>query len=192
MQAVQPGHSKNIRTLTVPENCTLEPLQENALAYVAGYVTKSKLNLQKCSVCHCNLFTNTGSLDNLNFLNFVKYKEIGGAKLQRLKYVNVNFFTTLTKMYNITLYILRNYYPSNNVVATVEHTIIQNACFNFKECSHSSELKTKIITSFCKLIIFNFVNGVNNIIMGKDQRPLRTDCQIYIQAKDIFSKRRRL
>lgn len=82
-------------------------VEGNAVAYVAGYVSKKIKVSTTCVTCRYNVFNRTNQ--SYSFLDLVNSKEFGGARLQRLKYINEELFKNLLKTYNIVLYILKKF-----------------------------------------------------------------------------------
>lgn len=179
-----------VKLETLPDQFqALKPLEGAALAYVAGYVLKVKTKLTNCVACKYNVLKRLNETDDFNCL--IKYKEYGGKTVHRLKYCNFEFLQNLTRCYNITKYIISNKCGQKNMLKYVLNTISENVRFNFIECVHSVTLETTVIESFIKLVIYNYFNGINNVISGKDGRDLENCTLLRKQAKEIFDKRRK-
>lgn len=169
----------------------LKPLEAVALSYVAGYIVKIKTKLTNCVACKYNILKRPNENDD-NFNCLIKYREYGGKNLVRLKYCNIEFIENLIASYNITKYILSNTPRRKRLLKYILTTVKANVQFNFIDCEHSQTLKDDILQGFLKLIVFNYFNGVNNVIMGKDERERPTnESVLWKQAKEIYTKRRR-
>lgn len=165
----------------------LQLLEESAVAYIAGYITKAKLKIHNCQVCKHNILKRPEE-DDYDFLEFIKVKELGGARTHRLKYINKDFFKILVQVYNITSYIINNHFFIRGLLSRIKQTLKENIAFNFHVCEHSEEVTEKILDSFCKLLIHTFSNGITNIILGKATK-LRNESKLHLQAKCVHNKR---
>lgn len=164
----------------------LKPLQENALAYVAGFIVKLKLKLTNCSSCRYNILNRTEQITN--FQQFIYEKEYNGAICKKLLYINSELFKVFVKMYNIVKFILSNYPQEVSLLKRVISTLKNSVDFTFKSCPHSSQCIEKILEYFPKLFMYNYFNGINNIINGKDRRPVENKSNLHLQAYTIFKK----
>lgn len=163
----------------------LKDLEKNAIAYVGGGYILKNIKVKKCGVCKHNVFLQQE--EENEFLNFVREKEFGGAVVTRLNYINSQFLFNMTKVYNISKFILKNDPNKKHLLKVI--TVFQNVNFNFVECSHSTKLKFNIVHNFCKLIVFNYFNGFNSILAGKDLRSLPFDSSsLYKIAKKLHDQ----
>lgn len=164
---------------------SLKAIGENALAYVAGHIIQT-MKLGKCETCNHNL--NSHGKEE-NFHAFIMEKELGGAVLKRLKYCNKDLFANFVQMYNIITYVLKNYIVQENLLENIAHILDTAVNFNFIKCEHSDSLVKLITVNFTKLLIYNYVKGVNNIISGRERRTLpHYSSELYKQAFCIFGK----
>lgn len=55
------------------------------------------------------------------------------------------------------------------LLKVIHSTISETVEFNFTDCLHKDTVKRDVI-NFCKVIIYNYINGANSIMYGKDCR----------------------
>jgi hypothetical protein len=99
----------------------MKPLEQNALAYVAGFISKRYIKFNKCIACKYNI-QNRGE-EPAAYHQFIKEKEYGGPVIQRLQYCNTELFSTYIKIYNFVKYILINHPSEENLLKKLVKTV---------------------------------------------------------------------
>lgn len=170
--------------LTIPEDFNqLKPLEEAAVAYVGGYIVKTKFTLKQCHTCCYNVLRRDN--EDIGYLeDITKSKDLGGVQRKRLTYCNKPFIINLLKVYNIVRYILNIAPSAKGLLICITNVLYKHIDFNFKECSHTDNLFKSILHDFTKVLIYNYFNGVNNILNGKDNRKLPDVCpELFKEAR---------
>ncbi|XP_063911164.1 uncharacterized protein LOC135128200 [Zophobas morio] len=156
----------------VPDTVTKDKLyDQNVIGYISGFLVKhmSKEPLG-CEICRSNL-KHDGDPD-IQYHGLVEKKEYDD-KNRRLQYTNVGVIKTLIETHNH----LRILLPSAIYHSSLSRRIISHLRttidFDFQECLHTEELKTKLFHLFVRVFIFGYMKKLSNIVFGR-QEPNRS------------------
>lgn len=163
-------------------NCS-KPLNDYAVAYVGGFLAKHVIpKANVCDICSHNLLHEGPPTDIHKYV-------VQRDSAQKLLMINVNFLKCLVTITNIVYYYLPLSLYKNNFSKVLKKYILDCVQFGFVDCSHSTTLKSDLVSLFVNTIIYNYLNLFNGIIHGTRCLPPDADNVLKL-AKTIHDKRR--
>lgn len=144
------------------------------------------MKLSKCAICRLNILRRHD--EEHDFYQFIAEKEYDGAEHKKLVYINSDLFINFAKIYNTVKYILHTYPSAKLLQKRTIKTLNNTINFNFVECFHSEHCINLILNNFPKLLIYNYFNGINNVLRGRERRSVAKKSTLYKEAPALFNK----
>lgn len=167
-------------------------LNYTVLAYVAGYIIKKIWPKYKsCNVCKANIHSSVSDISAPHHF-FTAAKEYGGVVAHRLQYISAILYASMEKLYVA----IRGLLPQVIFKKGFFHFIIKycfsNIDFKFNDCEHKTTLIKHIIECFAKILTYNYLKDINNILDGKYRRDiLLSEDKVFHDAKVLADKSRK-
>lgn len=169
----------------IPEQSLNRSIDLSSIGYVSGFISKKVLKKFKCKFCRMHILSDKKTH---KFHELVEAKEFHVYK--RLFYCTPTFVDSITKCYNVTKFFIRNIanFGHKKIAAYICTYITKYVHFIFI-CQHKNEIIEFIVNNFVKLLIFNWTNGINRILSGRDCRNVEYVDPVYVEAKDMYLKK---
>lgn len=151
-----------------------------SIGYISGFIAKNLKKFNACLICRNNLFCNaTDSIEHA----LIREKEFDKNVPKKLKYCSPQVIEGIMLVYEIILKLWPQICHEQNTFHKLSAYIFQNVKFNFVHlCEHTSDMTRDIILQFSVMTVYNWCNGINKKLTGKDERKGKMYDDIFKQA----------
>lgn len=165
------------------KNICQRSIDEEALGYVAGFISKKLLKyVRNCEDCIKAIISMPNESKHHSFIALREYEG------SNLLYCNESFFNILKEIYNINMHLLPQIYAKKKLLQTMVLNLNIYVYMSIDCNAHGNQMREFVFKKFSTLIIYNYINGANKILNGKESRVSNTD-SFYVHCKNKYQKK---